>query len=133
MTTSIPPDQLQSTFQRYADHWKTNDGAAVAGDFVEAGSLINPFGQRADGRAAIAAMYAEYFRGMLRGTSTTFQIASVRSVEGDHAFVDVEQTVIGPDGQVVLAAHLAALLRRESGGWRIVDGRPYAFAPLPPR
>lgn len=133
MPTSIPPDEIKSTFQRYADHWKTNDGAAVAGDFVEAGSLINPFGQRADGRAAIAAMYSEYFRGMLGGTSTTFQIASVRPVASDHAFVDVEQTIVGRDGQVVLAAHLATLLRREPDGWRIVDGRPYAFAPPPPR
>ena len=109
--------------------WKTNDGPAVGGFFVEDGSLINPFGQRADGRAAISAMYAEYFGGMLSGTSTTFTLANVRGIENNHAFADGEQTISAPDGTVVLVVHLAALLRRDGDSWRLVDGRPYTFAP----
>src|SRR6266516_7630293 len=118
-------DQIKSTLDRFAAAWKTNDGATVAGFFAEDGSLINPFGQRADGRTAVAAMYAEYFGGMLRGTSTTINLASVRAVEQDHAFADAEQTINASDGSVVLVAHLAALLRREGDGWRFVDARPY--------
>jgi uncharacterized protein (TIGR02246 family) len=55
-------DTVQEFFRLFAESWKTNDGAAVASFFIEAGSLIHPFGQRADGRTAIAAMYSEYFR-----------------------------------------------------------------------
>ena len=42
-------------FGKVADTWKTNDGAATADFFTEDGSLINPFDERADGRAALAA------------------------------------------------------------------------------
>ena len=106
-------DQLKSTFDSFSDAWRTNDGAAVASFFAEDGAIISPFGQRAEGRTAIAAMYSEHFGGMLRGTSTTFSLSSVRPVEGNHAFADGEQTIHGPDGQVILAVHITALLRRE--------------------
>jgi hypothetical protein len=76
-------------------------------------------------------MYSQYFGGMLQGTSTTFDLESVRAVGSDHAFADGEQTILGPDGVVVLVAHLAALLRRDGDSWRFVDSRPYAFATLP--
>jgi uncharacterized protein (TIGR02246 family) len=128
---SVHIDEITSTFDRLAAAWQTNEGAAVARYFVEDGILINPFGQRADGRPAIAGMYAEYFGGLLRGTSTTITLTSVRAVETHHAFVDGEQTITGPEGTVVLVVHLAALLRRDADGWRFVDARPYAFAPLP--
>ncbi len=121
-------DQIQSAFDRSTAAWKANDGSALATSFTDDGSLINPFGQRADGRTAIAAMYAEYFGGMLRGTSTTFNLTSVRDVENNHAFADGDQTISGPDGTVVLAVHISALLRREGDTWRWVDVRPYAFA-----
>ena len=126
---SAQPDQIQSMFERFSDAWKANDEGAVAGFFTEDGSLINPFGQRADGRATIAVMYGEYFTGMLKGTTTTIKLTSVRAVHDDHAFADTEQQIFGPDAQVLLALHLTALLRRERDGWLIVDGRPYAFAP----
>ena len=121
-------DQIASSLARFCSAWKTNDGAALAGFFTDDGSLINPFGQRADGRSAVSAMYSEYFGGMLRGTSTTFNLASVRDVELNHALVDGEQTISAPDGSVVLVVHVAALLRRDGEEWRFVDSRPYAFA-----
>ena len=122
---------VEELFGAFADAWKTNEGAALGSFFVEDGALINPFGQRADGRAAIGAMYAEYFGGMLRGTSTSFKLESVRAVEADHAFADGEQTILGADGEVVLVAHLAALLRREGDNWCFVESRPYTFPAVP--
>jgi uncharacterized protein (TIGR02246 family) len=124
-------ETVEEFFRLFADGWKTNDGAAVASFFVEDGTLINPFGQRADGRGAVAAMYSEYFGGMLQGTSTTFNLSSVRPVEANHALADGEQTISGSGGEVVLVAHLAALLRRDGDSWRFVDSRPYSFAASP--
>lgn len=123
-------DQIASMLDRFAAAWRSNAAAAVAGFFTDDGSLINPFGERADGRAAITAMYARYFQGMLRGTSTAAQIGSVRPIEGQHAFLDADQTVFAPDGSVLLAVHVAALLRREADSWRLVDSRPYTVAAM---
>jgi uncharacterized protein (TIGR02246 family) len=124
-------DQIKSTFDGFSAAWKANDGASVASFYVEDGALINPFGDRADGRAAVAAMYSEYFGGMLRDTSTTVNLANVRAVENNHAFADGEQTINAPDGSAVLVVHLAALLRRDGDDWRFVDARPYTFATIP--
>jgi uncharacterized protein (TIGR02246 family) len=126
-------DEIKSVLDRLAEVWKTNDGEALAGLFTEDGSLINPFGERADGRAAIAAMYGAYFDCMLGGTATELELKSVRDLGGEHAFVDAEQVITAPDGSVVLTVHNASLLRREADGWRLVDARPYAYAAPPPQ
>lgn len=128
---AVSGDTVEEFFQLFADGWQANDGATVARFFVEDGALINPFGQRADGQTAIAAMYSEYFGGMLRGTSTTFNLESIRAIETNHVFADGEQTISAPSGDVVLVAHLAALLRRDGDSWRFVDAPPYAVPPVP--
>lgn len=128
---SAHPEHIKSMLDRFSDAWKTNDGATVASFFVEEGTLINPFGHRADGRTTIAALYSEYFGGLLRGTSTTITLGSVRGVEDSHAFADCEQTIHAADGNVVLAVHIAALLRNDGAGWQFVDARPYTFAAMP--
>jgi uncharacterized protein (TIGR02246 family) len=124
-------DQIKSSLDDFCAAWKTNDGASLGGFFVEDGTLINPFGQRADGRAAVAAMYSEFFAGMLGGTSTTVDLASVRPIGDDHAFADGQQTINSPDGSTVLEVHIAALLRRDGDDWRFVDARPYTVATIP--
>ncbi len=128
---SAPVDQMKSTMDRISTASESNDGAAVASFFVDDGTLISPFGERADGRAAIASIYSAYFGGMLRDSSTTFTLDSVRPVDNNHAFVDGEQTIHAPDGTVVLVVHLAVLMRHDSDGWRMVDARPYTFASRP--
>src|SRR5438067_13585168 len=104
-------DQIKSTLDRFSAAWKTNEGAAVVSFFVEDGALINPFGQRADGRTAIAAMYSEYFGGMLRRTSTRVELARVRAVENDHALADGQQPNAGRGRHAGLPVHLGELQR----------------------
>jgi uncharacterized protein (TIGR02246 family) len=128
---STPSEQIRSTYDRLASAWRTNDGSTVAGFFTEDGTLVNPFGERADGRDAVAAMYSRYFGTVLRGSSTTIELGNVRRVDDDHAFVDSTQTIYDPNGSVVMVVHLAALLRREGDDWRLVDGRPYTYAAVP--
>lgn len=124
-------ESVAGFFSRLADSWSTNDGTAFADNFSEDGSLINPFGERADGRSAVAAMYSAYFSGMLKGTRTTIALDSVRSVEADHALADAEQKILAANGEVLLALHVTNLLRRDGEGWRLVDSRPYAFSTPP--
>ena len=124
-------DSAAKFLHRFAESWSDNDGAALGEFFSEDGSLINPFGQRADGREAIAAMYREYFTGMLAGSSTAIKVETIRPVGDDLAVADAEQTITGADSRVVLVVHLVALLRRDGEDWRFVDSRPYTRATPP--
>ena len=122
---------VHELLNRFAEAWSTKGGGALGGYFSEDGTLINPFGELAAGRKAVAAMYGGYFDGMLQGTTTTIKVGTVRAVGADHAFVDAEQTIFGPAGDTILGLHLCGLLRRETDGWRFVDARPYTVATLP--
>ena len=52
--------QIESSLAGFAAAWKTNSGSDVGAWFTEDGTLINPFGARADGRDAVSAMYTEF-------------------------------------------------------------------------
>ena len=122
---------IEQLFERFADRWSDHDGTGVAALFAEDGSLVNPFGQRADGRAAVGEMYSQYFDSMLKGTSVSTRTEHVRAVGADRALVDAEQIITGPGGDVVMTVHLAALLERRGETWWFVDSRPYTVAPVP--
>ena len=122
---------IDDFFGRFADCWKTNDGAAVAEFFTDDGTIVNPFGQRADGRPAVGAMYSEFFAGMLKATTTTVTVDTVRAVGADHVLVDAEEPIYGTGGDPVLVVHLTALLRRVGTDWKFVDARPYTAANAP--
>jgi uncharacterized protein (TIGR02246 family) len=124
-----PDNSVVAFHTKVAAAWSANDGAAFAAFFTEDGSLINPFGERADGRESLAAMYGEYFGGMLKGTTTSISLTHVRPIGPDHAFADAEQTIYAANGDVLLALHVVNLLRRDGDDWRLVDSRPYAFSP----
>jgi uncharacterized protein (TIGR02246 family) len=128
---SAPLDEIGATLDLFAAAWKTNDGSAVSRFFTDDGTLVNPFGQRANGREAVTAMYSEYFDGMLAGTSTTINLATVRALDDGRAFIDGEQTILAADGSQILAMHLAALLQREGDRWKFVDARPYMYTAAP--
>ena len=126
-----PEDSVVAFHEKVAAAWSANDGTAFAAFFAGDGSLINPFGERADGREALAAMYSEYFGAMLKGTTTSISVAHVRPAGPDHAVADAEQTVYAANGDVLLALHVVNLLRKDGEDWRLVDSRPYAFLPAP--
>jgi uncharacterized protein (TIGR02246 family) len=128
---TINESSVRAFFDRLSASWAENDGARFAAHFTEDGSLINPFGERADGRAALTAMYTQYFGGMLGGTTTTIDLTNVRAVEADHALADVTQTVHAANGEVLMVLHVVNLLRADGDGWQLVDSRPYAFVPAP--
>lgn len=122
---------IAAFYARLTESWAANDGTAFAALYTEDGSLINPFGERADGRAALGAMYDAYFDGMLKGTTTSVEVTDVRKVGADHVLVDADQSVHAGNGDVVLAVHVVNLMRQEAGEWRLVDSRPYAYLEPP--
>ena len=98
---------------------------------TSSGAFIRTLQSMMASRHPAAAMYSQYFGAILRGTSTTINLGSVRAAENNYALADAEQTIYGADGKVVLACHLAALLHRDDDGWRFVDARPYTFPAIP--
>ena len=124
---------IQALYDELCVAWKTNDAGTVAELFTDDGSLINPFGQRADGRAAITSMYAEYFNGLLAGTTTVATVDTIRPIDADHVFVDGRQTVDAPNGATIFDLHISALVRREHDSWKLVDARPFSLAEPPPQ
>ena len=126
-----PENSVVAFHEKVATAWSANDGAAFAAFFTEDGSLINPFGERADGREALTAMYSEYFGGMLNGTTTSISLTRVRPIGPDHAFADAEQTIYAANGDVLMALHVVNLLRKDGDDWQLADSRPYTFPPPP--
>lgn len=126
-----PEDSVAAFHTKLADAWSANDGTAFAAFFTADGSLINPFGERADGREALTAMYSEYFGGMLKGTTTSISLTHVRPIGPDHALADANQTVYAANGDVLMALHVVNLLRKDGNDWRLADSRPYTFPPPP--
>lgn len=126
-----PHDSVSAFYDKLAAAWSANDGTAFAAFFTEDGSLINPFGERADGRQALTAMYSEYFGGMLKGTTTSISLTRTRPAGPDHVLADAEQTIYTSDGDVLMALHVVSLLRRDGNDWRLADSRPYIVSPLP--
>ena len=124
-------NSLVAFHEKVAAAWGANDGNAFAAYFTADGSLINPFGERADGREALTAMYSEYFAGMLKGTTTSIRLSHLRPIEPDHVLADAEQTIYAANGDVLMALHVVNLVRKDGDDWRLVDSRPYAFPPSP--
>ena len=127
-----PENSVVAFHQKLAAAWSANDGTAFAAFFAEDGSLINPFGERADGREALTAMYSEYFGGMLKGTTTSIRsLTHLRAIEPDHVFADAEQTIYAANGDV-----LDGSARRQSsagetamtGGW-LTAALPHGLPP----
>ena len=124
---------IQTLLDSTVTHWSHNDSDGLGSLFAPDASLINPFGQRADGRDAVAAMYRSFFAvGMLLHRSTTMiDLESVRMSGEDSAFLDATQHLYRPDGDTLLVLHLTALIRRIDGTWYYSDARPYQPVPAP--
>lgn len=124
-------DSVEAFISEASRVWDANDGDAFGRLFVDDASLINPFGERADGLAALTAMYRAYFDGMLRGTTTTMHLTHLRTVGEHYALADADQTIYGSDGAVLLDLHVVNLLINDGESWLLVDSRPYSFPPSP--
>jgi uncharacterized protein (TIGR02246 family) len=124
-------DEIEGLLGDFSAAWDASDGEALAGLYVEDGCLIDPFGNEARGRSAIARAFGALFEGPLGATTTRFDIENIRPVESEHAFVDGRQVARDRDGNPAIEVHVAMLTRRTADGWRFVDGRPHVVAEMP--
>lgn len=132
--TTLTTTDAQRLFDTHAAAWNTGDAAGMAAAYERDGRLLDPFGGLADGAEEIATRFAEIHQTVMRGTTTTCSVESVRAISDDLAVADGTQIIDGataPDGTRLpeLALHFTAILRSTDDGLGILECRPYAFLP----
>ena len=129
VTHTLTPTRLdvEALFGAMCQAWNAGDAPAIAATFAPDGRLVDPFGDEWDGRDAVEAAYQEYFKGLLAGTTTEIDIASVRELAPGLAVVDGWQTISGPLPRM----HLTAIVRAEGDSAQVVECRPYVLLELP--
>jgi uncharacterized protein (TIGR02246 family) len=119
----------------FDDAWRKRDPHARAALFADDGSLINPFGMAAQGRAEIEKVFGAETETIANGTTHRFGALRFRFLDADNALVDADNEIDGvrtSDGKdaPTMKYHLVAVATRKDGAWKWLAGRPYAFLPL---
>lgn len=128
--------QAQQVFDKLAAGFNAHDGKLAASAWADDGELISPDGQRAQGRAQIAALISSAFDNFLKGVrSNTMTVDSVRRISNDVLWVDGTHTAENatrPDGKIgPMKVHISALLTKRGNTWQILEGRPHVYVPPP--
>lgn len=123
MDTALDSD-TRVVIEDFCQAWNRGDAAAVAQTYAADGRLINPLGDSYDGREAVRDGYAEYFSGMLAGSTTEISIDEIRRLADGLFVVDGTQLV---SGAPLPPLHITVIVRESNGKAEIVEFRPYAF------
>jgi len=127
---------LEATCRKFNEAFNRFDAKQVAGCWTEDGTLITPSGEYGRGRSGVEAAYRHDCDTILKGTTSTFSISSVRRLGSDLAFMDLDHELRNfkmPDGSTgTMKLHTVILAKRSGNTWQWVDARPYAFVPPPP-
>ncbi len=130
---AAPPD-LEDRFRAFEQAFGAHDADKVGAMFATDGTIINPAGERAEGREQVTALFRRDFESVLAGVKSKLTILNVRMVTPELAFVDIQQELTGgkamPDRPRHRIAHGVVLLTKQGGGdWMVLDARPYFFRP----
>lgn len=130
---TAPPD-LEERFRAFEQAFGAQDADKAGAMFAPDGTIINPTGERAEGRDQVTALFRRDFERVLKGVKNKLTILSVRMVTPELAFVDIQQELTGgkpmPGRPTPWVAHAAVLLTKQGGGeWMVLDARPYFFLP----
>jgi uncharacterized protein (TIGR02246 family) len=127
---------LAATVKKFNEAFNRQDPKEVSSFWAADGTLISPIGNRGNGRSEVASVYAQDSQTILKGTTSTFRIDSVRMVKGGLALLDLDHEIQNarmPDGTTgTMKLHVVMLVQKKGAGWQILDGRPYAFLKPPP-
>ncbi len=137
LALSLPAFAADPTTERAVDEVLTRigaafdkgDGQAVADNWTEDGTLINPVGATAVGRATVERLATIDAETMLKGTKNVFKRERLRVVSDSAVLVDATHTA---SGATQVSLHVTFLMVKAQGTWRVADARPYAFIAPPP-
>jgi uncharacterized protein (TIGR02246 family) len=127
---------LEAACREFNEVFNRRDAKQVASCWTEDGTLITPSGEVGTGRSGVETAYRHDADTILEGTTSRFEITSVRRLGPDLAFLDLAhelQNARMPDGSTgVMKLHVVMLAKRSGARWQWLDARPYAFVPPPP-
>ena len=120
----------------FAAGWNAHDAKKMAAVWADDGSLINPFGQKAQGRAGIEKFFEAEQAGPMKGTTYKIESTSVRELDPSCAVADWDAVVTGmmdPSGkaQPPFPHHVTAVCVKKGGHWQAAAVRGFAFQPVP--
>jgi len=124
---------IVKVFQQFSDAWAAGDAHARASVWSADASLINPYGVKAKGRAAIEKVFEQEDATFAKGTTHTFSDFSFRFLTPSYAEVDATGEIVGikgADGATMppLHIHVFGIVKKTGGTWMIHDARPYVIA-----
>jgi uncharacterized protein (TIGR02246 family) len=136
MQESKVDPSLEAACRKFNEVFNRLDAKQVASCFAEDGTLITPSGEVGKGRSGIETAFRHDRDTILDGTTSRFEITSVRRLGSELAFLDLDhelQNFRMPDGSTgVMRLHVVILAKKSGNSWLWLDARPYAFAPQPP-
>lgn len=127
---------LQATLERFNDAFNRRDPKEFAAFWTDDGTVWNPLGRYAEGRAGIERLYREDGMKIYEGATARHTVTAVRKLRDDCVLVDFDNDVENfrrPDGtRGPLKMHVSVLAVRRGNDWQWQDLRAFAFMPRPP-
>lgn len=110
---------------RFMQAWSAGDARGIAALFAPDADFVSPDGIKASGRSNIEMFYAAAFARGYAGSQGVGEVVSTRMIGPDMALIDGRWRISGARteaGQARPAERgiLAAVLRKDADGWRIV-------------
>jgi uncharacterized protein (TIGR02246 family) len=127
---------VRDMYKAFVDAWNRHDFEALANMYSIDGDHIEPDGDHADGRAAVALLLKRQHEGVFEKTHLMLNIADIWFVTREVALVDGGYAISGiqtPDGKEIpeRRGHLTSVLLFEDGKWWIVASRLMVPTELP--
>lgn len=131
--TTAVIERLNSEF---VGAWNAHDATRMASIWADDGDLINPFGQKANGRAAIEKLFDAEQAGVMKATTYKIESFSVRELDRRTAIGDWEAVLTGltdRNGNPIppFRHHVSTVYVEQGGHWWVAAVRAYAFQPIP--
>lgn len=136
MLTDPRAQAIRAMLDQFEGDVNTRVPEAIGPYLAEDTTFITPQAEGARGREQVQQLIvAGMNKGMTPEGGIAFEIATIRFLPGDFAFVDLIEKVTGlrfPGGKTGdVDLHVAALLGLSEGKWVWSDGRPHAYLPRP--
>jgi uncharacterized protein (TIGR02246 family) len=128
---------LQSQISEFSAAFTNGDARAVASFFTPDATLINPVGERAQGRDAIFQVAQNDINTLLKGSRNEFKLENVRNLTDELMLIDMNQSVTElktAEGKAApsMTFHIVVLAKKVGDRWMWLDARPYSFMNMPP-
>jgi uncharacterized protein (TIGR02246 family) len=115
----------------YDEAWNLGDVTRLASLYRPDAVVVNPLGERSNGRDAIREMLEAFITGPGRGSRHTSRISAIVFVQETIAVVDGEARLEGLGGsflEPVVTHAFTDIVAKDPKGWSLAQTRAYVFA-----